>query len=690
MSKKKKKTAALAKKNAASASPNPTGSRTRLWMVGVLVVVGFLLYGNTLHSPFILDDVHKIQTNPDIRIERLSQAFSKLIYPYTENTSFVRNDPSRPVTFLTFTLNYYFGKLDPFGYRLVNLLGHIGVGIFLFFLTRRLFFLLFEKEQAGTSFLIALFFIVHPVNTIVALYTFNRADILAALASLGALLLFIGPKPHTRWRVAGAIALFMMGLGSKQSVAMLPFIFLLTDYVVVHRCRWEPFRSRIRVHFPFWIVLALYFVGRIAYFGAIGDLEAESPWPRGNYLITQIYSVVRYLQFILFPTGLSLDHMPQQYTSVMDPTILLSLGVLAILAGLTWLAVRRGTAVSSLVLFSVLWFAFQLAPTSSILPTTTALAENRLYLAQYGILLLLALGYGTIFRIHFNQQVAPKTRGLFFSLLGVHLALFGGLAYNRGLLFNDPIRLWNDVLRVYPTQPRANYCLGVLHFEKKDIDRALTYYEKTVKLDPTYAEAYNNMGMIYANRWETEKGIEYFSKSVEAKPREKSYCNLGRAYASLKKYPEALAALERALAINPSSSLAYTLIGRLWYDQGDLLKAQENLQKAYRYAPNFHELRNNMALVSLADKKYEEALEHLHKAIESQPQYAEAHYNSAMAYAKMGQPEKSREFFDKACSLDPQYIFKPVQPGAGPLGGGAMQLPPNIEKYLQSLSAPGN
>lgn len=689
MSRKRKQASGIGDRKVGPASSAEVRPGTRFWMALSLVVAGFLLYGKTLHAPFILDDVHKIQTNPDIRIERLSQAFSKLIYPYTLNPSFVRNDPSRPVTFLTYALNYYFGKLDPFGYRLINLLGHAGVGILLFFLTRRLFLLLFETEHAVISYLLALLFVVHPVNAIVALYSFNRADILAALTSLSALVLFLGPRPHSHGRKWGAMALFVIGLGSKQSVAVLPLILLVADWVVVHRCQWAAFREKLRFHLPFWTILALYFIWRMAYFGAIGDLEAQSAWPRGAYVITQIHSIVRYLQFMIYPAGLSLDHMPKQYTSLAEPAILVSAGVLASLAGLAGMAVRRKTPLSRLVLFSVLWFVIQLAPTSSFLPTTTALAENRLYLAQYGVLILLVLGTCAPFHIDFNKRMTAGSRGLCVVALGVPLAFLGWLAYNRGILFGDPFALWEDVLRVYPNQPRAMYCLGVLHYEKKDIEKALSYYEKTVQLDPHYEEAYNNMGMIYANRWETEKSIDYFKKSIEARPREKSYCNLGRAYASLKRYPEALAAYDGALALNPSSGLAYTLIGRVWYEQNDLPQARENFQKAYRYSPDFHELQNGMALVSMANNQWDEALAHLNKAVAIQPGYAEATYNLSVVYFKRGQMEQSREYFDKACSLDPQYIFKPVQPEAGPQGSGTLQLPPHIQEYLNSLASPG-
>ncbi|MBL0059898.1 MAG: hypothetical protein IPP35_12605 [Elusimicrobia bacterium] len=264
---------------------------------------------------------------------------------------------------MTYTLNYYVGKLDPFGYRVINLLGHVGVGFLLFLLSRRLFFLLFGTEQSVLSFLLVLFFVVHPVNAIVALYTFNRSDILAALASVGAILLFLRPKPLTPSRYVGMVALFVIGL-DRTIRRRAP-----GDLIVGRLCcrapmRLNSFRAQVRLHLPFWIVLGLYFAARAAYFGSIGDLEAESPWDRWPYVVTQIVSLVRYLQCVFVPAGLSLDHMPKHYDSLAEPAILLSAaGLWFSRAG--WMVVRKGTAVSRLVLFSVLWFLIQLAPSSS-------------------------------------------------------------------------------------------------------------------------------------------------------------------------------------------------------------------------------------------------------------------------------------------------------------------------------------
>lgn len=61
--------------------------------------IAFLIYLPSLNAPFILDDADKIVNNPDIK--DLNELPGKLIYPYSENRTWKRNDPSRPFVYLS-------------------------------------------------------------------------------------------------------------------------------------------------------------------------------------------------------------------------------------------------------------------------------------------------------------------------------------------------------------------------------------------------------------------------------------------------------------------------------------------------------------------------------------------------------------------------------------------------------------
>lgn len=87
-----------------------------LLIIGVLFLCSwvFLIYSNSLHSPFQFDDQLFIARND--RIKNLN------------NINLVWEDGHqrrRIISFLSFSLNYHFSKENVFGYHLVNTIIHI-------------------------------------------------------------------------------------------------------------------------------------------------------------------------------------------------------------------------------------------------------------------------------------------------------------------------------------------------------------------------------------------------------------------------------------------------------------------------------------------------------------------------------------------------------------------------------------
>src|SRR4030043_1391017 len=85
----------------------------------LIATVAIIIYSNSFYASFHFDDHPTIVENYTIHRFDLKEIFS---------TS------SRPILDLTFALNYYFGKLDVFGYHMVNIILHIVNGILLYFI----------------------------------------------------------------------------------------------------------------------------------------------------------------------------------------------------------------------------------------------------------------------------------------------------------------------------------------------------------------------------------------------------------------------------------------------------------------------------------------------------------------------------------------------------------------------------
>jgi len=106
-----------------------------LWLG--LIVIGFsvfVIYSNIYNSPFVFDDVPRIVENTTIRDLSNFLSPDKLLEP-------------RAIVDFTFALNYRFGKLNVFGYHLVNVLIHILNGFLVYILVSALL----KQEHRGSN-----------------------------------------------------------------------------------------------------------------------------------------------------------------------------------------------------------------------------------------------------------------------------------------------------------------------------------------------------------------------------------------------------------------------------------------------------------------------------------------------------------------------------------------------------------
>jgi len=400
--------------------------------IGLVVIATIIVYHNSLKAPFIFDDKAKIVNNPDI--QQLSNLKTKLIYKYSENNKvFERNDPSRPLVYLTFTLNYYFGKLNPFGYHLFNLIIHIFNAILVFFLAKKIISGIYEKgstplenvnnkvggKPCGANggskspfcnnvrelysltgltlfpFLVSLLFAIHPINTNTVTYIFSRSDLLATFFYISSLLLFIKVieknlsifKSFNSLYILSLIC-FILAIFSKQIAVTLPAIILIYDYIFLNEYKVSKVIEKKNYHIPYWLLFIGYLAFRYFYLGGIGDIEAESTWNRYSYLIIQPYIILRYLKMLLIPTGLSIDHIINPVKLYELKTIISFIFIIVVFLS-SYIVYRKKTNISKLILFSILWFFIILSPTSSIFPTTSPLVENRLYLSGIGFFIKL-------------------------------------------------------------------------------------------------------------------------------------------------------------------------------------------------------------------------------------------------------------------------------------------------------------
>ncbi|HKN47222.1 MAG TPA: hypothetical protein VJ144_04540, partial [Candidatus Polarisedimenticolia bacterium] len=148
----------------------------------------------------------------------------------------------RPVTILSFALNYAAWGLRPFGYRLVDLLLHALVSLLVLGLARRIFGRCPGRRRLDPALAAALLFAAHPVHTEVLGEVVGRAEILAAAGTLGCVLAFLRARELQAEEGRGARTLFglallsfALGFMAKENAVACPLLVLLADLLIVGR-----------------------------------------------------------------------------------------------------------------------------------------------------------------------------------------------------------------------------------------------------------------------------------------------------------------------------------------------------------------------------------------------------------------------------------------------------------------------
>jgi len=126
----------------------------------LLTIITVLSYINSFDCQFVFDDISAIVNNRYVRTNETT------LWPIFQNdywgtpiTSEHSHKSYRPLTVITFRLNYLINGLNPIGYHVVNVLLHVIVTK----LYHKLCYKLLNKRE--TALIAALLFSVHPLKT---------------------------------------------------------------------------------------------------------------------------------------------------------------------------------------------------------------------------------------------------------------------------------------------------------------------------------------------------------------------------------------------------------------------------------------------------------------------------------------------------------------------------------------------
>ncbi len=141
---------------------------------------------------------------------------------------------------------------------------------------------------------------------------------------------------------------------------------------------------------------------------------------------------------------------------------------------------------------------------------------------------------------------------------------------------------------------------------------------------------------------------------AEKRAQAKQYFNNGIEAYHTGAIDEAEAALQQAIALDPTFKRAFNRLGNLYYQRDAFRKALAMYQQALALDPNYIDARNNLGNTYMQLDMSAKAIAELNKAIAVDRESGLTYYNMACAYARMQEPEKAIRYLEMAITREPE------------------------------------
>ncbi len=630
---------------------HPASSSRLTMLVVAIALAACAVYAGSLGHGFVYDDEYIVVQNPAVTG---AGGIGRILTSHYWAGEDVHGSLYRPLTIISYRVQFLLAGLVPWSWHLVNILLHGAVTALLFVVLARV------AASVPTAAAASILFAVHPIHAEAVVSVVGRAELLAAL--------FVLAAQWWRASLAASLPLFLCALLCKEGAIVLPALLVIEDRLgaLPAGAARPTMLQALRRAWPFlaaalaFAALHLTLTSSLAG-SAVGPFAGTSPARR---IATALDVTRRYLGLLFWPATLSADYSFEQIP------ILASIHPLA-LAGAACVAacLAAGLAVRSrapaIACGTVMFFVALLPASNLLFPTGVIMAERLLYLPS--AFFCLAAGAAIEWLVRRWGFVDPR-RVLTASCAAAAILAtpLAARAVVRTADWRDPLALFSATVKASPRSAMAwfglghahqalgdvdpaldayqrslaiapfrsgtHFNLGRLHQRVGSIDAAIASYEEAVRLDPTYEQALNNLanlhqgagrleraeelyrraiaagvarsepaynlGTLLESRGRAEEAMRWYREAARIEPRHvMALNNLGRLLLVAGRHDEAIAARESALVARPDAPLPRVNLAAAWYAKGDVARAEALVTGVLEDHPNDENARRMLQAI---------------------------------------------------------------------------------------------
>jgi len=563
------------------------------WKINCLVLfLAVIIRVHTLWGSFIWDDRAAILLNEDVKP---SKPFTSLFFHdfWGQNIRAIDSHKSyRPITTLTYRINWILHGENARGFHLVNLALHGLMCILVLLLARRIF------GQEPAALVATLTFVFHPMHTESVAALVGRADLLAGCFFIGTLLLTI-PAPvfnHSALRESSdparvslfrfTSALLLGGASAFSKETGVTIFGLLTIREAIIALQSRPIIAKKS------ILLALY-----AHIIGISDAAAgkertkwttQSYYPLGRLILTVVcpflivlfhlslhgqhamykwtimendihllpnrlhralsYGFVHFLYFykLVWPVHSCYDYgFPciKPITSVTDPrnicTFLFYFVLVFACGRALGIQDLNGKGLGSMnprLAWALSLMFVPFLPASQVFfPVGVVLGERLLYVPSVGF----AVGVGLLFfknstaeHVQWLQKNSNRLASLAIWMIWIIFCAVKSI--HRGCEWLNERSLFLSALNVCPDSVKNLNNLAFQRLNPKEATEAGMYLDRALKLHPNYPEGLFNRGLASYLQGNGAEAAQFLEAHLVLKPHDfRTKVHLGQSYLSL-------------------------------------------------------------------------------------------------------------------------------------------------------------
>lgn len=491
------------------------------WYV-FLLVLSFLLYGNTLNNDYTIDD-HYVTNNATVKkgIKALPEIFSSY-YASDENNNYYEY---RPIVKATFALEYHLFKKSPFISHFINILLYF-ISLCLLYIFLRYFL---PTQSHFHHQLIIILFAILPIHTEVVASLKNR-DILLCydFTFLSIILLYKSVLLNKKHFLL--LGYLFSSLAFLSKIEALPFILLIPALFIK-----KPGFS-FKKNIPIYIIFSLGYMTftSIKYFALDGSLagnrlfyDFEIPALITHDVISKINVGFNclgfYIKNLIFPTHLSCYY--GLYTIPLNISIYFAIGL--IFSAILLLLFIKNIKKQNDIWLGILLFVLPVSIYLQIIVTVPGVVADRfIFFASSGYVIIVGSVINKLYEYFLQKK---KTYIIYLNFIVIIFFIAYSICIiKRNSEWKNNLTLYKADVKKWPNSIKLNILCAneiVDNINKRtglikpneyeeSIKKAYNHMLKAYSLDSTYYNSLNTLAYIDLSFYNNpEKAIYWLNKA---------------------------------------------------------------------------------------------------------------------------------------------------------------------------------